>query len=337
MKQVIIILTLAIGFVTSCQKDDFTRSGIADDHFFLRNKNQNMPVIVAGNLDSKKMILVIHGGPGGTSLIYRENFVRDNVEPEFAMVYWDQRIAGMTQGNWGDINVNAFRDDLKKLIQLLKAEYGSDQKIYLFAHSWGGFLAPYFLLDGLNEKMVEGWIQVDGSHNYLLNDSLTEQMLLSYGNQELSAGRNADFWEEIVNWCEDNDYRGKKSSAKLNRYAYKAQNMFDVYTDSLSVPLSNNSSIGSNLSNSWSSVIYGIHLQPFDHLNSDGLHKLTLPILLLWGKYDFVCPPGLAEDIEANVASQDVHKVIFEHSGHGVMFSERELFWSEVVGWLRNH
>jgi pimeloyl-ACP methyl ester carboxylesterase len=337
MKQVIIILTLAIGIFTSCQKEDFTRSGMANDHFFLQNNNQNMPVLVAGNLDSKKMILVIHGGPGGNSFLYREKYVRNNVEPEFAMVYWDQRFAGMTQGNGGSINVNTFRDDLKKLIQLLKAEYGSDQKIYLFAHSWGGFLAPYFLLDGLNEQMVKGWMQVDGAHNYLLNDSLTKQVLLFYGNQELNVGRNADFWKEVIDWCENNDFRGQESSVKLNTYAYKAESMFDVTKGNSSEIFSNNLSIGSVFSNSLSSDLYKIYLQAYDHLNSENLHRLTLPILLLWGKYDFVCPTGLAEDIETHVKSMDVHKVIFEHSGHNVMFNESELFWSEVIDWMRNH
>lgn len=337
MKQVYIVLTLAIGIITSCQEENFTHSGMANDHFFLQNNNQNMPVSVAGNLDSKKMILIIHGGPGGNSFLYRGKYVRNNVEPEFAMVYWDQRFAGMTQGNGGSMNVNTFRDDLKKLIQLLKTKYGSDQEIYLFAHSWGGFLAPYFLLDGLNEQMVKGWIQVDGAHNYLLNDSLTKEMLLFYGNQELNSGRNADFWKEVIDWCASNDYRGQESAVKLNEYAYKAESMFDVTRSNSIEIFSNNISIGSDFSNSLSSDLYKIYLQAYDHLNSDNLHKLTLPILLLWGKYDFVCPPGLAEDIETHVKSMDIHKVIFEQSGHSVMFSEHELFWSEVIDWVRNH
>jgi pimeloyl-ACP methyl ester carboxylesterase len=339
MKQIFIILILAIGIITSCQKENFTHSGMASDHFFLQNDGQNMPVLVAGNLDSKKMILILHGGPGASSLYYREPFVRDVVEKEFVIVYWDQRYAGMTQGNGGSTDINVFRDDVKKLIQLLKVKYGADQEIYLFGVSWGGFLAPYFLLHDSNEQMVKGWIQVDGAHNYSLNDSLTKEMLLVYGDREINAGRNTDFWKEVVDWCKKHDYRDIESSRKLNKYATKAEdkiNEIDGY-NLAKVTLTDNRSMGSLWSNSTSSYFQKIHLQAYDHTNSEELYKLTLPVLLLWGKYDFICPTGLADDIEANIGSTDVQKIIFEHSGHNAAFIELNLFWSEVINWMRKH
>lgn len=340
MKRVIIILALVAGLIISCQKEDFTHSGMADDHFFLQNGGQNMPVFVAGNLDSKKMILILHGGPGATSLLYREKYVIDNVESKFSIIYWDQRFAGMTQGNGGSTDVDVFRDDVKKLIYLLKAKYGSDQKIYLFAHSWGGFLAPYFLLNESNEQMVEGWIQIGGAHNYSLNDSLTKEMLMFYGNKELNADRNVSFWEDVVEWCKTHDYHGEKSAMKLNKFANIAERMIDEISESGSSDksiFSEDVSIWSNMANTYSSGLHKIHLKPYDYPNSDNLHILTLPVLLLWGKYDFVCPSGLADDIEENIGSTDVKKVIFEHSGHGAMFTERELFWSKIIDWIEIH
>jgi pimeloyl-ACP methyl ester carboxylesterase len=339
MKQIFIILTLAIGIITSCQRENFTHSGMANDHFFLQSNGQNMPVLVAGNLDSKKMILILHGGPGASSLYYREPYVRDVVEKEFVIVYWDQRYAGMTQGNGGSTDLNVFRDDVKKLIQLLKVKYGADQEIYLFGVSWGGFLAPYFLLHDSNKQMVKGWIQVDGAHNYSLNDSLTKEMLLVFGVRELNAGRNTDFWKEAVDWSNKHDYHGIENSRKLNKYATEAETKLnEIEGYSLAkVPLTDNRSMGSLWANSASSYLQKIDLQAYDHTNSEELYKLTLPVLLLWGKYDFICPTGLADDIEANIGSTDVQKIIFEHSGHNAAFIELNLFWSEVINWMRKH
>ncbi|TVQ11253.1 MAG: alpha/beta hydrolase, partial [Bacteroidetes bacterium] len=126
MKNIVTFLSILIFLLTACQKEDFTRSGMADDHFFLQSDGQNMPVTVAGNLDSGKLLLIVHGGPGGNALAYRNKYVKANVEPEFAVVYWYQRYAGNSQGNGGDAHISVYRNDLRKLIQLLKNIYGDD-------------------------------------------------------------------------------------------------------------------------------------------------------------------------------------------------------------------
>jgi hypothetical protein len=70
-----------------CEKDPFTLSGMAEDHFFLKSGNQHMPITVVGNVDSKKFIIIIHGGPGGNGLDYRDAYIKDLVEKEFVVVY----------------------------------------------------------------------------------------------------------------------------------------------------------------------------------------------------------------------------------------------------------
>ena len=72
-----IILGIIALFSGGCQKESFTSSGIAEDHFFLNSGNQHMPLTVAGNVDSKKFILILHGGPGGNSLEYRDQDIQE--------------------------------------------------------------------------------------------------------------------------------------------------------------------------------------------------------------------------------------------------------------------
>lgn len=71
--------------------------------------------------------------------------------------------------------------------------------------------------------------------------------------------------------------------------------------------------------------------------NTDKLHLIHIPTLLLWGKYDFVCPDGLAHDIELRSGSSDLSKIIYAHSGHSPMVNETELFWKDVLEWIGKH
>lgn len=328
-----LIITLAL---SSCLNDQAPEGGIVHDFFFLRNEGQDMPVTVAGNVESGKMLLIIHGGPGGNGIEYRDEYVSSSVENQLAVVYWDQRYAGNSQGNGGSIRIEDFADDIKKVIQLLRHRYGQNQQIYLFAHSWGGFLAPYFLLQDSNQNLVQGWIQIGGAHNYELNDFLTKEMLLFYGSQELSANRNTDFWTEVVDWCSNNSHLGLENSSQLNAFAQDAETMFDFIRDSdLTFALPNNSSLAANSVNEKMSGRLQIDQQAYDVPNSNNLNRITLPTLLIWGKYDFVCPPGLAEDIEVNSGSEDLNKVILGNSGHSPMVNEPVTFWSMVINWVQ--
>ncbi len=338
-----LLLCWLVPFLYSCQKVDFSKSGIINDHFFLKSAGQNMPVTVAGNIDSGKLLLIVHGGPGGNALAYRNNYVKAKVESEFAVVYWYQRFAGNTQGNNGDNHISVFRDDLKKLIQLLKHAYGEDKKIYLFAHSWGGFLAPYFLVEPGNEALVDGWIQVGGAHDYALNDLLTHEMLLSIGNQQIQSDSNAEEWKPIVEWCESNSHDGPSSPTTLNRFAATAETLIDeierpsIFESDLSIMLSNYISISSGLTNSLASNWFNIAEAAYGVKLCERFQEITLPTLLLWGKYDFVCPSGLMDDIIEHLDSTQPEYHIFEKSGHAPMYNEPELFWGTVIQFINKH
>ncbi|HMQ06634.1 MAG TPA: alpha/beta hydrolase [Saprospiraceae bacterium] len=326
---------------TGCYNDPFTIAENTFDHFFLYSDKQVMPVTVSGNTASGKMILIIHGGPGGGALVYKDSYMDEIVERDFAVVYWDQRYAGGSQGNGGPSHISNFRRDIMKLIHLLKSKYGSQQKIYLFGHSWGGFLAPYFLIESNNQDLVEGWIQVGGAHNYLMNDSLTLQMLLFYGQQELNAGRNTNDWSPIVEFCSNNDFRGRSNAIRLNQYAHLAETLmpdviepdFDLISNfiSLKIPLT------AHLTNLLASGIQKIDEPTYTEPISENLYKINIPTLLLWGLYDFVCPPGLMEDILENAGSQQIEFHLFQRSGHSPMANEPELFWSGVVDWIHRN
>lgn len=320
-----------------CGKDPFTTKGIAEDFFFLKSGNQHMPVTVAGNVDSRKFVVIIHGGPGGNGLDYRDKQAKALAEKEFAVVYWDQRFAGNSQGNGGNTDILEFRADIKKLLLILRSKYGSDIELYLLGHSWGGFLAPYFLVDGANHAMVNGWIQVGGAHNYRLNDSLTREMLLRYGHMELAAGNNTSTWTEMVNWCNQNGFEGDENAAKLNGFAQRAESLFGNVLEPEGSDEQQAKATFSHWSNEMATTRRKIDQPGYTTPNSDQLFNIKIPTLLLWGKYDFVCPSELANDIQKNIGSADVSKIIYLNSGHSPMVNEPEKFWADAINWVKAH
>ncbi|MDP4224194.1 MAG: alpha/beta hydrolase, partial [Bacteroidota bacterium] len=67
---------------------------------------------------------------------------------------------------------------------------------------------------------------------------------------------------------------------------------------------------------------------------SSSLVKITIPCLLLFGKYDFVCPPELGRDFYTRISSANKKMVISPLCGHNLMFQDKELFTSEVVAFI---
>ncbi len=339
-------LIILLLIMVSCQKEEISLGTDAHDVFFLKQEDFSIPIQVHGNVASKKMLVIIHGGPGGSGLEYRDRYVIDNVEKEFAIAYFDQRFAGATQGNTPDSDISLFRNDFKKVLQLLKSRYGSDTKFYVMGHSWGGFLAPYFLQDGDNQNLVKGWIQVDGAHNYAKNDSLTREMLLFYGKREISANRNTSNWQEIVDFCNANPFDASyelgvswnSNASKAGRYLSEVNSNTSISELVVNGVKINKIPITANLANTYNSArSLKIDKQAYGLPISENLYKLKLPTLLLWGRYDFVCPIGLTDDIKKKIGSKDITQKTFEKSGHSPMDTEPKEFWDTLINWVNVH
>jgi pimeloyl-ACP methyl ester carboxylesterase len=342
MKNILFSLWVIL-ILASCQKEQITLSADAHDTFFLEEKGNSMPIQVHGNVASNKLLLVVHGGPGDNAIDYRDEYVKSNVEKEFAMVYWDQRLSGSTQGNATEIDISLYKNDLKKVIQLLHFRYGSSKEIYLFGHSWGGLLAPYFIEQDNNQDMVKGWIQVDGVHNFTMNDSLTHNMLLNYAKNEILAGKNMVKWQEIQDYCNTHAFNESLDvSNQLNIYAWLGQTLIENIQAPASQSLyyratANNASVISQTINGEISYRKRINKQAYNLSISENLYKIKLPTLLLWGRHDFICPIGLTDDIKKYIGSIDVTEKTFEKSGHSPMLNEPAAFWTEVITWVNAH
>lgn len=305
-----------------------------------------MRVLVEGNTASHAFLLIVHGGPGSSSYFYNTDYISENIENKYAVVYWDQRNAGASQGNsnGGNLNLDQMTDDLKKLILVLKSRYGQNSSIFILGHSFGGLLASSFITTDNNQAMIKGWIIADGSQNYPLNDSLTRQMLLSFGQQQLAENKYTDEWNSIISYC--NAHTGNftfEESNQLIAYAADAETYIDgvkkidlltflkTYAIKYDWPLT---SMYFNYQFSLNARInYDLYKTEF----SSSLYKVTTPTLLLFGQYDFICPQSLGTDILNRINTTDKKMVISPISGHYTMFQDEEFFCKVVDDFIELH
>jgi pimeloyl-ACP methyl ester carboxylesterase len=342
-----LLLLISFCSLMHCQKEEISIDTSVSEVFYLQNNQAAMPIRVHGNTASKTFMIMIHGGPGGDAIIYRTDYVRQNLESEFAVVYWDQRNSGVSQGgaNSSFNQVADFVEDFEKVVVLLKKRYGADISIFVNGHSWGGHLVPAFLQKDNNQYSVKGWIQTAGAHNIPLLNELSWKMQLDKANLEIAANRDVDEWTKIREYCmsikppfgaevsldlNKNAAKSEKLTKEIPKSKYDNKYFNDQYRENKTpfslLLLQSLNPVPKTLANE---IFKGAQL-------SDHMDLIVIPTLLLYGKYDYICPAGLGDDIENRIKSAYKKKVIFEKSGHGMMAGADETaYWDEVKSFIR--
>jgi proline iminopeptidase len=120
MKRILILFIIPLFLLVSCQKEKNTHGTSFSESFYVENAGASMRVLVEGNILKKVFIVFVHGGPGAASLIYNTDYLRNNLEDKYALVYWDQRNSGASQGgsNGRNLTLAQMTDDLKKVVQV---------------------------------------------------------------------------------------------------------------------------------------------------------------------------------------------------------------------------
>jgi pimeloyl-ACP methyl ester carboxylesterase len=343
MKKTAIILFWSL-FLVHCHKEQITIGLRANDTFYIKHEDASMHVLVRGNTASKQFLIIVHGGPGSSGYLYQTPKMEEIVQKECAVVYYDQRNAGASQGNADSdlFTLPIYADDLHELISVLQYRYGDDIGIFLLSKSFGGLVASQFMTQGNNQATVKGWIFANATHNSSLNDSLTYQMLLDEGTRHIAEGKNADAWKPIVSYCEANPPGPFtfEQSYELTALAWEAQGLIeglepykhDIIFKNLipeQIPLTNfllgRTNAGKRKFNR--------SLNPIKF--SDSLGQVTVPVLVCFGKLDFVCPVGLGDDFFAHIGSTDKKKLLFEKSAH--RFEEQEAYYQAFRTFILEH
>jgi pimeloyl-ACP methyl ester carboxylesterase len=345
VKKIILILLFSI-LCFSCQKEEITFSADASDVFYVDNNGASMRVMVSGNTLSNTYLIVIHGGPGAGAFFYDTPYINSTLGSKYALVYWDQRNAGASQGNVNGsrLNLRQMSDDLVKVIEVLKYRYGKNISLFLLAHSFGGMIAADFLTKNDNQNMLKGYINLDASHNYPLNDTLTRQKLLIESGYQLSLSSSKGSWKQIFDYC--NSHKGNftfEQSQQLEAYAGDAENLIDsikhvnIVSEVMKYAIRDKYPLTAMLTNLLYSEDSEFNRELAVTEYSSALYSVKIPVLLLWGRYDFTCPPELGEDFLKRIGSTDKEIMTSEKSGHNMIIQDPEFLCDRIDKFLNSH
>lgn len=338
-----IIGSLLVLFSTfSCSKDDMDISNL-NETIMVRYKKADMPAYIHGNASEKVFLIILHGGPGGAGLQYRVNTIKSLVEENNAVVYFDQRGSGNSQGNYSeeDVSVDLMAEDVLALVKVLKVKYGNDSRFFLMGHSWGGTLGPATLLK--NQEDFLGWIDVDGAHDPKGSFYEYKTNFTKVANEQISLGNSAAYWNSVLNLIQniDSEYNDD-DFFKMNLESNKAHKKLTVdmglneEKSEVDNAFQYNFAIGNWNTNKIQSILTKKGL--FKNVSfSDRLHEITIPSLVLWGKYDMNVPITYAQEAYDNLGSSDKELFIFAKSAHSPMFSEPNLFADKVINFINHH
>lgn len=317
--------------VFSCQR--------RSDFFFVRNQGAVMPVKVSGNAKSGTFLMLLPGGPAGDGLIYQKvfPFFKQELEKQYAVVYYDQRGAGNCQGTYDTttLNLAQLSEDLTQVINAIQSEY-ADPKIFLLAYSYGGALGITHLLDAENSAKIAGMISIAGAFDRKKQMSQQEK-LIEYCLQRWQTEGQIDNIEKLQNGftCQDqiNEEQCREDSIALrekilvlfdqvenyNQFKFSgkaALRLLDFALFSQSNPIFS----GTN------EALHAGYYQPeFNSLQlSDRAAAISTPMLLINGRWDTNVPFFAAQDMyhQLGTNKRKKHLLFLEKSGHLPMITE---------------
>lgn len=338
------LLVLLIGLLLfSCSKKQDPNQ--LDDIIYVRNKGADMPVYMHGNITSGTILLIVHGGPGGNGLEYRSGLWTVDLEKKYAVAYWDQRGQGMAQGHYNrsEVTIAQMADDMNAVVKVLKAKYGNNTEVFALGHSWGGTLTSKYMITDDWQHNLAGWIEFDGAHDMPKNDIESVKLFIQVANEQIAAGNSVKDWQGILDWATKIDTNNitPQQSLEINQKGFEVEGWLKA-DGVLQKPEKggNEEPYFSGQENPVTSTLTGLFTNGM--LNDENskysatpeLHKITIPCLFIWGKYDFVVPPSLGWEAYNLVSSPEKTFVLLEKSGHSGMDNEWEKTKNAIITFI---
>ena len=334
-----ILAAICLCFILfSCEKSDFWTEG---EYYHLEHKKAILPIWVKGNIDSGVFIFTIHGGPtaaSGHEFALSPGF--QELEKDYALVYWDQQESGIAQGKPQDEghSLEQYTEDARYVFQFIQEKYRPSD-IFLMGHSWGGAIGHSLLLEEGFQDELSGWILVDGMSNDPKEMAEMKRWTLEKADSLISRGDRVEFWKDCINWYESNPHY---SSMSKPPYQFALAAGGDLYDDQRYLDSAKIDFIQVALKSPFStdylfSQVKGTKIDYTGWGVSDRLQEITLPALVIWGRHDGIIPVTLAYDCFNGYGSPagDKYLEIFDYSAHSPHFEEPLNFAAKVSAFIK--
>lgn len=337
----LVVLAIAICTIAACADDDNLND--LDETIFVRHKNADMPAYIRGNGSEKVFLVTLNGGPGGVGLEFIGTAFNE-IEDNYAVVYFDQRGSGMSQGNYSEdeLTIDLMAEDVLALAKVLKQKYGSDSQLFLLGHSWGGTLGSATLIK--DQSDFSGWIEVDGANNPAGLYDLYIETFTTTATTQIALGNSVDFWESVLEDVAAVDpVSNLDDFLDLNSLAFDLEekltdgdfiNTRDENSDTDGLAFQYNILTAIWNSNQIATILVDQQaiFQTTDFTSE--LPNITIPSLFISGQYDMVVPIASAQTAFSTIGSDIKELLIFDRSGHAPPVTEPVRFAQEVLRFI---
>ncbi|MEM6927977.1 MAG: alpha/beta hydrolase [Myxococcota bacterium] len=311
----------------------------ADDAFFVRRAGADLPVWRQGVDDSDTVVLMTQGsGASGRIYDWFESFER--IEEEVAVVYWDLRGAGVSQGNPADDSLTV--DDMILDLDLVRdavVERYAPERLVLMGHSLGGGLSLGYLRDAEAREGVDGYIDIAGArHAEDAYDAVRDVMIAvaeAEGLDEVTA-----FYEAQIDIPQGPD----RLVHAENTVTINAARGFDqAASDGALASFVAGRGLGTSVAGGFDILGYlgntsrFVRRFDFGTMNFDDrdLAEIDVPTQFVTGRFDLSVPPEFSEaTFEALDPDRRPADFVELEAGHWPMFDAPDGFAEAVLDFL---
>ncbi|MFC2090361.1 alpha/beta fold hydrolase [Bacteroidota bacterium] len=340
--KLITIIFLTTLLFSACEKSEWLADG---DYFFLEHKDAVMPVWVNGNIASGIFIVTNHGGPmrnSGHDLHLSKAFKQ--LEEDYAVVYWDQRMSGLSQGDAKikDLSVEQHYEDLEKLTELLIQLY-EPQSMFLLGHSWGGAMTAGYLGSKDHQDLYKGWIDVDGSIQEEFENEAKKEWIFERIDTTMANSDDPEFWQFIIDWYEENPNPVETDIEPYDYVILLGGGIYDYEKFVEESPIPYKELVTSSpftFAFYWSQHY---SKEVLDWINgydaTPQVANIHIPSLLIWGKEDGIVPSSVGELVYDLLATDPADKllILIEESCHTPHLEQPEEFYFHVQSFVEKY
>ncbi|MFN5168269.1 MAG: alpha/beta hydrolase family protein [Cyclobacteriaceae bacterium] len=269
---------------------------------------------IRGLGEQSPLLLFFHGGPGN-SVTKRASAFTSELQKHFLVVLWDQRNSGQTRelnAPSHQLNLALMESDALELIQYLLKRF-RQPKLFLFGHSWGGFLA----------------LRIAASHPELVKACMAVSPMIYQEQSE----------RESLAWMLDKarSSNNAKAITELEQVNVPFENADHLYWHRYWLArFSGNRPPDREFVKRWS-VEWLALLNEASRVNlMAGLADWQVPLFLFIGGRDYQTHYNLAREFFTHVKARKKDLFWFPNSGHNLLFSDSRKVQEQVISILND-
>ena len=298
-------------------------------------------VLIRGHDTGKPVILFLHGGPGGANIVWREMFIKEELEKNFVVVLWDQRGAGKSFSKdltEEQMRSDKFVEDTIALTNHLRARF-KQEKIFLLGHSWGSALGFLTLMKHPEyPQLYHAYIAASEAADWNRRQNISYEWTLDRA-QDNNNKKAVNALEKI----EPFDPTDARHLEVKNRWLSEFGGEFDLSNKELVQKYEDYLIKGQGPEYSradakkwmqgaaWSAKTIDVEAAESGYNLFRDLPEVRIPLFFFTGRHDYQTPGSLTEEYYKFVKAPKKGFIWFEESAHLLIFEEPDKVAGELI------